>query len=153
LAGEDDVGKKGGKNWRSQHEHFREYLTMACLKSSHDRRKMLAGASKLNPLHFPLHFALLPLTRHHIVPLYCLLKSLVHRASAQQAADIKFQHAKEMKAKAYAYADAASPIKKPESPAKFPEPHSRKAPAAPSAKPSASSAHQSTAGIFCNIVS
>jgi hypothetical protein len=58
-----------------------------------------------------------------------------------------------MKAKANAYADAASPIKKPGSPSKFPEPHSRKVPAPSSAKPSASSQQQSTAGIFCNFMS
>jgi hypothetical protein len=72
---------------------------------------------------------------------------LICRSAAQQLADAKLQHAKEMKAKASAYADAASPVKKAGSPSKSPEQHPRKSAAKSFAKASSSAAKQ---GAVCD---
>jgi hypothetical protein len=72
---------------------------------------------------------------------------LLDRSSAQQAADAKHQLAKEMKAKANAYADAASPIKKSSSTASlFPQATDRILPAALSTTAAASSAQRLASG-------
>ena len=125
---------------------------------------MLAGASKLaplpRPLIFPRFWSVLPQhstlardlnhTPHFVwVQTFCLISSC-RRSSSQQLADAKLQHAKEMKAKATAYADSASPIKKPSSPASsFSQAHTHHSHASP-AKSSAIIEQRSVAGEGCD---
>ena len=117
---------------------------------------MLAGQSKCTaPTHSSsighLYFfctSLRASSQSHSIRFFILL----FRSSVKHATEQKLQHAKEMKAKASAYADAASPVKRPGT-TKSPEAMLPKTSTAPPALPkSTMRLPSSTILFFCDLL-